>query len=110
MQYRYACVVDEKGYYKTFVLIQDVDEIRYYTLEKGEKIVETNAPNGAFIKAHWDGNTWKEGATQEEIAGALPPVEDIPQLQPTIEQRTAALESAMLAIMSESSKGVTANV
>ena len=80
MDYKYCCVVDADGAYKTFVLVlleQDEERVQYYTLQDGEQMVDANPPAmrpyaGAtgFVSPRWDDETeaWTEGASAEETA------------------------------------------
>lgn len=74
MNYKNACVVDEKGNYLTLVLvILEPDEhnavrenIQYYTLRTGERLVDAAAPSG-IVKPRWNGKQWEESTTPEGI-------------------------------------------
>lgn len=74
MNYKHCCVVDREGFYKTLVLVllepddtgQIVEKIQYYELNEGEQLLEAAAPS-AYVRPQWDGETWAEGATPEEI-------------------------------------------
>lgn len=93
MDYKYCCVVDADGAYKTFVLVlleQDEERVQYYTLQDGEQMVDANPPAmrpyaGAtgFVSPRWDDETeaWTEGASAEEIAAweAEHPAPEVPE-------------------------------
>lgn len=82
--------IDENGFY-----IEDVevfpDESGNYNLTDGLIEFSWNEP---LYKPKWNGTEWVEGATQEEIDNINGV--DLPKV-PTLEERLAALESAMLA-------------
>lgn len=120
MEYTHCCVIDVSNFYKTFVLVLNrlkqgedgsvtaVAEVQYYALLPGETLIETKPPSmrqhaGAlgFVKPKWDedGNSWTEGATEEEIADweAEHPAPEEPE-DPTppggdLEQRVTTLEA-----------------
>lgn len=74
MNYKHSCVIDASGYYKTLVLVLlepdsagDIREnIQYYELAEGEQLLDAKPPT-EYVKAHWAGSAWEEGATPEEI-------------------------------------------
>lgn len=78
MREKYACVLDAEGFYKTLVLLLGElgeEQIQYYTLQEGERLLEREAPNhkpyadaDGFIKPKWSTQIWVEGATAEEIS------------------------------------------
>ena len=85
MNYKYCCVVDADGSYKTFVLVlleqsegsKTTESVQGYTLTAGERLIDTAPPTkrehagtAGFVKPRWDENdeTWVEGATDEELA------------------------------------------
>lgn len=85
MDYKHSCVIDAQNLYKTFVLVllvenqehQQEEKVQYYTLQEGERLVDTTPPAmrpyaGAegFVSPKWDNDTsaWIEGATEDEIA------------------------------------------
>ena len=89
--YKYACVVDANGFYKTLVVLfltesfsTDADTpakaewvVQSYKLADGDILVETQQPGG-MLKPRWTGTTWEEAATAEEIEAAdTQTVEDV---------------------------------
>ena len=84
---RHCSVVDAKGEFVTFVLVQthdqtnergeteSVQEIKSYSLKDGEQLVDaqppvmrTHAGSNGFISPVWDGSQWAETAAADEIA------------------------------------------
>ncbi len=101
MDYKYSCVVDADNLYKTFVLVYlepgENGELREtipgYELAEGEHLLEVSPPSN-LVKPRWNGGTWEEAATVEEIEAwkqEQPPL-DLPGDGPTQEQRLSALE------------------
>ncbi|MEG0541742.1 MAG: hypothetical protein RR528_05395 [Angelakisella sp.] len=93
--YKHCCVIDAAGFYVTLVLVllqADPDgsakeNIQYYTLGTGESLIDAPAPV-SLIKPQWNGASWVEGATPEELAAAeaaKPPAPSTPP--PTLEQQ-----------------------
>ena len=85
MNYKYCCVVDADGSYKTFVLVlleqsdgsETTESVQGYTLTAGERLIDAAPPakrqhagTTGFVKPRWDEDTetWVEGATAEELA------------------------------------------
>ena len=85
MNYKYCCVVDADGSYKTFVLVlleqsdgsETTESVQGYTLTAGERLIDAAPPakrqhagTTGFVKPRWDEDTetWVEGATSEELA------------------------------------------
>ena len=68
MDYKHYCVIDSQGYYVTLVLVVD-GVVQNYTLKEGERLIDAAPPDG-YIKPIWNGSTWAESATAEEIANA----------------------------------------
>lgn len=85
MNYKYCCVVDADGSYKTFVLVlleqdedgESIEKVQGYKLAEGERLLDTERPtkrqhagSAGFVKPHWDEDAaaWVEGATAEELA------------------------------------------
>lgn len=84
---RHCSVIDAKGEFVTFVLVQthdqtnergeteSVQEIKSYSLKDGEQLVDaqppvmrTHAGSTGFISPVWDGSQWAETAAADEIA------------------------------------------
>lgn len=79
MHYKHCCVVDAKGFYKDYVLVQTENEeqtVVGYTMQEGDMLVDSettpdrklHAGGAGFVKPRWDAETWVEGATAEELA------------------------------------------
>lgn len=115
MDYKHSCVIDAQNLYKTFVLVllveneehQQEEQIQYYTLQKGEQLLDAAPPvmrpyAGAegFVSPKWDTSTsaWVEAATEEEIAAweaehPAPERPGPPEPSGDLEQRVADLET-----------------
>lgn len=65
MDYKHCCVIDKEKNYKEFVLIVN-GEIQHYVLQAGEQLIDTPFPGG-YVRPKWEGNTWQETATEDEI-------------------------------------------
>lgn len=80
MNYKHSHVVNTDGYKTAFVLVHILDDgteqIQFYTLKDGERLVDTPPP-GDLVKPRWNGIMWRESATKEEIAAALPTLDDL---------------------------------
>ena len=81
MHYKHCCVVDAKGFYKDYVLVQTENEdqtVVGYTMQEGDMLVDSettpdrkqHAGSTGFVKPRWDEDAemWVEGATAEEQA------------------------------------------
>ena len=81
MHYKHCCVVDAKGFYKDYVLVQTENEdqtVVGYTMQEGDMLVNSettpdrkqHAGSTGFVRPRWDedAETWVEGATAEELA------------------------------------------
>lgn len=108
----YHIVDDNDGGEITFTLtVSDTEEeIQYYTLQPGERLVDAEPPtmrpyagSTGFVRPKWDADTsvWTEAANEEEIAAweAEHPATELSEREPTAEERLTALEGAMLAMM-----------
>ena len=80
MHYKHCCVVDAKGFYKDYVLVQTENEeqtVVGYTMQEGDMLVDSettpdrkqHAGSTGFVKPRWDEDAaaWFEGATAEEL-------------------------------------------
>lgn len=85
--HKHSCVIDATGNYITYVLVAD-DEIKEYQLKADESLIDAPTPSG-FMKPHWDGETWVETASLEEIAAA-----DTRTLEEVAASKIAGLSSA----------------
>ena len=81
MHYKHCCVVDAKGFYKDYVLVQTENEeqtVVGYTMQDGDMLIDSettpdrkqHAGTIGFVKPRWDehATAWVEGATAEELA------------------------------------------
>ena len=81
MHYKHCCVVDAKGFYKDYVLVQTENEdqtVVGYTMQEGDMLVNSettpdrkqHAGSTGFVKPRWDEDAemWVEGASKEELA------------------------------------------
>ena len=81
MHYKHCCVVDAKGFYKDYVLVQTENEeqtVVGYTMQDGDMLIDSettpdrkqHAGSTGFVKPRWDehATAWVEGATAEELA------------------------------------------
>lgn len=95
MKYKHSCIIDAQGFYVTLVLVlleqnedgKTEEKIQYYTLGAGESLIDESAP-ASLVRPQWNGASWMEGATLEEIAAAeaaKPPAPPTPP--PTSEQK-----------------------
>lgn len=72
--HKHSCVIDSNGFYITFVLVllknadgTDAENVQNYDLKSDEYLLDVEPPLN-LVKAHWNGHSWEEGATEEEIA------------------------------------------
>ena len=77
MDYKYCCVVDAGGRYKTFVLVEG-ERVRHYELEPGERLLEVSAPplrphagGAGLISPRWNTAAWEELLVEHEYRLAL---------------------------------------
>ncbi len=94
MKERYAIVVNNQGYKNEFVLVETVSvpildndgnpteaveptEIPHgYTLQNGESLIYDDISAAlAMQRPRWNGQSWDETATDEELEALLPPLE-----------------------------------
>ena len=81
MHYKHCCVVDAKGFYKDYVLVQTENEeqtVVGYTMQEGDMLVDSettpdrkqHAGSTGFVRPRWDEDAaaWVEGASAEELA------------------------------------------
>lgn len=81
MHYKHCCVVDAKGFYKDYVLVQTENEeqtVVGYKMQDGDMLVDSettpdrkqHAGGAGFVRPRWDEDAaaWVEGATVEEMA------------------------------------------
>ena len=77
-------IIDTNGF---FVEDAFVDELTEFT-------IETPCPDGLYLP-RWDGSTWVEGKTADEIAATKASVKN----EPTVEDRIASAEAAITTLM-----------
>lgn len=111
MEIRHCCVVDETGRYVTLVRVRSDGNTEGYILREGERLIATRPPHRrgvgekqGLLEPRWVGEEWSEGADEETLAEwerdqAALEVKSIP----ATEERLAALEAAMIAMMEVSS-------
>ncbi len=76
MEHKHAIVTDAEGYKTEFVLVniwqengQTVETPLYYEMQEGERLVYNQVPEAlAMSRPRWNGGTWEETATAEEMA------------------------------------------
>ena len=84
MKERIAYTIDENGFpIDSFIVPSENEYV------EGNTVVVSIPLGMSFFKRKWDGEKWTEGATQEEIDKII----GVQIPEPTIEQRTANLES-----------------
>lgn len=80
MKSKHAIVIDNQGYKVDLFLVDFIEENgqvlekpQYYTLKDGESLVYEDISTAlSMIRPRWNGSTWEETATEEEIAAAQP--------------------------------------
>jgi hypothetical protein len=71
-------IIDNNGYIvERCVLVDDNNNIKNHTLQEGEKIVIRYLDKFGLVKPQWNGTTWIETATQEEINSAYPSIDEV---------------------------------
>ncbi|EKQ51385.1 MULTISPECIES: hypothetical protein [unclassified Clostridium] len=71
METNFGIVIDEKGYKIAFIVLNSDNTPQGYILKNGENIVKNDwSKANAMKNPKWDGTTWIETATQEEIDAA----------------------------------------
>ena len=124
---RHCSVIDAKGEFVTFVLVQthdqtnergeteSVQEIKSYSLKDGEQLVDAQPPvmrqhagSTGFISPIWDGGQWAETATADEIAAweqehPAPEVKPAPKSNAELEAENATLRQQVSALADQQS-------
>lgn len=124
---RHCSVIDAKGEFVTFVLVQthdqtnergeteSVQEIKSYSLKDGEQLVDaqppvmrTHAGSTGFISPVWDGSQWAETAAADEIAAwekehPAPEVKPAPKSNAELEAENATLRQQVSALADQQS-------
>ena len=119
---RHCSVIDAKGEFVTFVLVQthdqtnergeteSVQEIKSYSLKDGEQLVDARPPvmrqhagSVGYIAPVWDGSQWAETATADEIAAweqahPAPEVQPAPKSNAELETENATLRQQVSAL------------
>lgn len=68
MNYKHCCIIDKEKDYKEFVLVVN-NEIQGYVLQSNEQLIDAPFPGG-HVRPKWEGGTWQETATEDEIVAA----------------------------------------
>ena len=124
---RHCSVIDAKGEFVTFVLVQthdqtnergeteSVQEIKSYSLKDGEQLVDAQPPlmrqhagSTGFVSPIWDGSQWAETATADEIAAweqehPAPEVKPSPKSNAELEAENATLRQQVSALADQQS-------
>lgn len=124
---RHCSVIDAKGEFVTFVLVQthdqtnergeteSVQEIKSYSLKDGEQLVDAQPPvmrqhagSTGFISPIWDGSQWVETAAADEIAAweqahPAPEVKPAPKSNAELEAENATLRQQVSALADQQS-------
>lgn len=118
---RHCSVIDAKGEFVTFVLVQthdqtnerdeteSVQEIKSYSLKDGEQLVDAQPPvmrqhagSVGYIAPVWGGSDWQETATADEIAAwekehPAPEVKPAPMTNAELEAENKLLKAQIAA-------------
>ena len=124
---RHCSVIDAKGEFVTFVLVQthdqtnergeteSVQEIKSYSLKDGEQLVDAQPPvmrqhagSTGFLSPVWGGSDWQETATADEIAAweqehPAPKVVPTPKSNAELEAENATLRQQVSALADQQS-------
>lgn len=124
---RHCSVIDAKGEFVTFVLVQmhdqtnergeteSVQEIKSYSLKVGEQLVNaqppvmrTHAGSVGYIAPVWGGSKWAETAAADEIAAwekehPAPEVKPTPKSNAELEAENATLRQQVSALADQQS-------
>ena len=124
---RHCSVIDAKGEFVTFVLVQthdqtnergeteSVQEIKSYSLKDGEQLVDASPPvmrqhagSTGFISPIWDGSQWAETTAADEIAAweqahPAPEVKPSPKSNAELESENAKLKQQVSALADQQS-------
>ena len=124
---RHCSVIDAKGEFVTFVLVQthdqtnergeteSVQEIKSYSLKDGEQLVDAQPPvmrqhagSTGFISPIWDGSQWAETTAADEIAAweqahPAPEVKPSPKSNAELESENAKLKQQVSALADQQS-------
>lgn len=124
---RHCSVIDAKGEFVTFVLVQthdqtnergeteSVQEIKSYSLKDGEQLIDAQPPvmrqhagSIGFISPIWDGSQWAETAAADEIAAweqahPAPEVKPSPKSNAELEAENATLRQQVSALADQQS-------
>ena len=124
---RHCSVIDAKGEFVTFVLVQthdqtnergeteSVQEIKSYSLKDSEQLVDVQPPvmrqhagSVGYIAPVWDGSKWAETAAADEIAvwekeHPAPEVKPAPKSNAELEAENATLRQQVSALADQQS-------
>lgn len=124
---RHCSVIDAKGEFVTFVLVQthdqtnerdeteSVQEIKSYSLKDGEQLVDAQPPvmrqhagSVGYIAPVWGGSDWQETATADEIAAweqehPAPEIKPAPKSNAELEAENATLRQQVSALADQQS-------
>ncbi|MEG1276349.1 MAG: hypothetical protein RSD27_11795, partial [Ruthenibacterium sp.] len=91
------CVIcDQQGRIADYALRAGECTVSYYN----DAVVLRNGINHPPLRGVWDfaAKMWRETASAQEVEAAFLPVSPAPPVEPTLEQRTAAVENAVAQI------------
>ena len=124
---RHCSVIDAKGEFVTFVLVQthdqtnergeteSVQEIKSYSLKDGEQLIDAQPPimrqhagSTGFLSPVWGGSDWREKATADEIAAweqehPAPEIKPAPKTNAELESENAKLKQQVSALADQQS-------
>lgn len=124
---KHCSVIDAKGEFVTFVLVQTHDQtnergetesvqgIKSYSLKDGELLVDaqppvmrTHAGSVGYIAPVWGGSDWRETATADEIAAwekehPAPEIKPSPKSNAELEAENATLRQQVSALADQQS-------
>lgn len=124
---RHCSVIDAKGEFVTFVLVQthdqtnergeteSVQEIKSYSLKDGEQLIDAQPPimrqhagSTGFLSPVWGGSDWREKATADEIAAwekehPAPEIVPAPKTNAELESENAKLKQQVSALADQQS-------
>ena len=64
----YKTIVDANGNIVDLCVMFVDGQPQYFKIKEGQK--EVDLYKGSYVKPHWNGSAWEEGATEEEIIAA----------------------------------------
>ena len=108
-------IINEQGYIiETVAYDEETKEIYMYELKENERFIE-NYDKEEFLKPRWNGQSWEEGASQEELEEEKkrieeankkvePSPEDAPITRKEYEELKQALEIAFGGVTDDNSR------